>query len=391
MPVNQGREELFKLLKSFNETTKNLSYVHSYQQSELDFFKNEVSNLGLAIADTSVQLTLGQTPGVGGVLKITNHNYQPKSAITGKRGSYVKHNKHDRQYLLAKRRQVKRDFERFSAESTDRLCTGVFHFNSLNQLPQTPHVALKKVKAWLSSDANKYIDNAKFCAWAEYGDNGMHVHFLACLKAGLKFETNSHHSKLVKAIQSSWPFGHAFVKPHPYQLERLANYWVVIPDKGDTTPYGPVREAQLVSQRDSIAHEIEQRKKLPDTPQNKGKIADLMDRKKAVQKQIKQGRAKNYPNKNFDTPYYSNLSGFKTTTLSVTTDQAKALARLGYFIHGKLSAKAISSVNETTGEIGNSPVLATVSFALKLNPEEVQQVLRLKTGFELNKASNHKS
>lgn len=85
------------------------------------------------------------------------------------------------------------------------------------------------------------------------------------------------------------------------------------------------------------------------------------------------------------------MSGFKTTTLSVTTDQAKALARLGYFIHGKLSAKAISSVNETTGEIGNGPVLATVSFALKLNPEEVQQVLRLKTGFELNKASNHKS
>lgn len=378
------------MLKSFDETTRNSSYVHSYGQSELEFFKNEVSQLGLAIADTSVQLTLGQTPGVGGVLKITNHNYQPKSAITGKRGSYIKHNKHDRQYLLAKRRQVKRDFERFSAESTDRLCTGVFHFNSLNQLPQTPHVALNRVKAWLSSDANKYIDPNKFCAWAEYGDNGMHVHFLSCLKAGMRFDSNSHHSQLVKAIQSSWTFGYAEITPQPYQLERLANYWVVIPDKGDITPYGPVREAQLVSQRDSLAHEINQWQKLPDTPQNKGKIADLMDRKKAVQKQIKQGRAKNYPNSNLDNPYYSNLSGFKTTTLNITTDQAKALSRLGYFIHGKLSAKALSSVDETTGEIGNGPVLATVSFALKLNPEEVQQVLRLKTSFELTNALNHK-
>jgi hypothetical protein len=371
------------MLKSFNETTKNLSYVHSYGKSELEFFKNEVSKLGLSIADTSVQLTLGQTPGVGGLLKITNHNYQPKSAITGKRGSYVKHNKHDRAYLLAKRRQVKRDFERFSAESIDRVMAGVFHFNGLNQLPQTPHVALKRVKAWLSSDANKYIDNTKFCAWAEYGDNGMHVHFLTCLKAGLKFETNSHHSQLVKAIQSSWSYGYAEITPQPYQLERLANYWVVIPDKGDTTPYGPVREAQLVSLRDSLAHEINQWQKLPDTPQNKGKIDELEERKKAVQKQIKQGRAKNYPNKNFDNPYYSNLSGFKTTTLNVTTDQARALARLGYFIHGKLSAKALTNVNPSTGEISNGPVLATVSLFLKLNPEEVQQALVLQKSGEV--------
>lgn len=378
------------MLKSFNETTKSLSYVHSYQQSELEFFKNEVSRLGLAIADTSVQLTLNGTQGVGGVLKITNHNYQPKSAITGKRGSYVKHNKHDRQYLLAKRRQVKRDFERFSAESNDRVMAGVFHFNSLNQLPQTPHVALKKVKAWLSSSDNKYIDPNKFCGWAEYGDNGMHVHFLTCLKAGMRFDSNSHHSQLVKAIQSSWTFGHAEITPQPYQLERLANYWVTLPDKGDTTPYGPVREAQLVSQRDSLAHEINQWQKLPDTPQNKGKIADLMDRKKAVQKQIKQGRAKNYPNFNLDNPYYSSLSGFKTTKLNITADQAKALSRLGYFIHGKLSAKALTNVNPNTGEIGNGPVLATVSFNLKLSPEEVQQVLRLKTSFELTNAINHK-
>lgn len=256
---------------------------------------------------------------------------------------------------------------------------GVFHFNGLNQLPQTPHVPLGKVKAWLDSDSNKYIDPNKFCSWAEYGDNGMHVHFVACLKAGMKFETNSHHSELVKAIRSSWALGDAEISPQPYQLERLANYWVTLPDKGDTTPYGPVREAQLVEQRNNLAHEIEQWQKLPKTPKNKGKIEELKERKKEVQKQIKQGRAKNYPNKNLDNPYYSNLSGFKTTRLSVTTDQARVLARLGYFIHGKLSAKALTNIDETTGEIGNGPVLATVSFNLKLSPEEVQQVLRLKT------------
>lgn len=377
------------MLKSFNETTKSLSYVHSYGQSELDFFKNDTTKLGLAIADSTAHLLVPDGPGVGGVLKISLYSYH-KTGVTGKRGSYAKKKRHDRNYLLNKRRQVKKDFELFQTESPDRLCTGVLHFDSIKQQPKTPRVALKRVKAWLNSSDNKYIDNAKFCAWAEYGDNGMHVHFLTCLKAGLKFETNSHHSKLVKAIQSSWPFGHAFVKPHPYQLERLANYWVVIPDKGDTTPYGPVREAQLVSLRDSLAHEINQWQRLPQTPQNKGKIADLLDRKKEVQKQIKQGRAKNYPNKNFDDPYYSSLSGFKTTKLNVTADQAKALARLGYFIHGKLSAKALSSVDKTTGEIGNGPVLATVSFNLKLSPEEVQQVLRLKTGFELTNALNHK-
>lgn len=134
-----------------------------------------------------------------------------------------------------------------------------------------------------------------------------------------------------------------------------------------------------MSQRDNLAHEIRQWQKLPDTPQNKGKIADLKDRKKSVQKQIKQGRAKNYPNKNFDTPYYSNLSGFKTTKLNLTTDQARSLARLGYFIHGKLSAKALTNIDYRTGEISNGPVLATVSLFLKLSPEEVQQVLSLKT------------
>lgn len=378
------------MLKSFNETTKSLSYVHSYGKSELDFFKNEVSNLGLAIADSTAHLLVPDGPGVGGLLKINLYSYR-KTGVTGKRGSYAKKKRHDRQYLLTKRRRVKKDFELFQVESPDRLCTGVLHFDSIKQQPKTPRVALKRVKAWLNSSDNKFIDSSKFCSWAEYGDNKtMHVHFLTCLKAGMRFDTNSHHSQLVKAIQSSWLYGYAEITPQPYQLERLANYWVVIPDKGDTTPYGPVREAQLVSQRDSLAHEIQQWQRLPQTPQNKGKIADLLDRKKEVQKQIKQGRAKNYPNKNFDNPYYSNLSGFKTTKLNLTTDQARALARLGYFIHGKLSAKALSSVDETTGEIGNGPVLATVSFALKLSPEEVKQVLRLKTSFELSNAINHK-
>ena len=170
----------------------------------------------------------------------------------------------------------------------------------------------------------------------------------------------------------------------------LLNALTRITKRGPSKPWEPVREAQLVSQRDNLAHEIRQWQRLPQTPQNKGKIDELEERKKEVQKQIKQGRAKNYPNQNFDNPYYSNLSGFKTTTLNVTTDQARALARLGYFIHGKLSAKALSSVDKTTGEIGNGPVLATVSFNLKLSPEEVKQVLRLKTSFELSNALNHK-
>lgn len=206
----------------------------------------------------------------------------------------------------------------------------------------------------------------------------MHVHFLACLKPGLKFDSNSHSSKLVKAIQSSWSYGYASVKPQPYQLERLANYWVAIPDKGDTTPYGPVREAQLVSQRDNLAHEIKQWLKLPQTPQNKGKIEELKDRKKEVQKQIKQGRANWYPNSNIDNPYLSSLSGFRSHKLNLTLNQAKALARLGKFSHAKLSAKALNNVNPNTGEISNGPVLATVSLFLKLSPEEVQQALRLK-------------
>ena len=218
----------------------------------------------------------------------------------------------------------------------------------------------------------------------------MHVHFLACLKTGMRFESNNHNSKLVKAIQSSWTFGYASVKPQPYQLERLANYWVAVPEV-EQKPYGELSNSQLIALRDSIAHEVKPWQKLPQTPQNKGKVAELKERKKEVQKQIKQGRANWYPNHNFDNPYRSSLSGFHSQKLNLTLNQARALAKLGSFSHAKLSTKALNNVNPSTGEISNGPVLATVSLFLKLNPEEVQQVLRLKTEFELNDALNHKS
>ncbi|MGJ2547961.1 hypothetical protein ACR8G1_22225, partial [Salmonella enterica subsp. enterica serovar Paratyphi A] len=115
------------------------------------------------------------------------------------------------------------------------------------------------------------------------------------------------------------------------------------------------------------------------------------DRKKAVQKQIKQGRAIWYPNNNIDNPYRSSLSGFHSQKLNLTYNQAKVLSRLGKFCHAKLSAKALTNVNPNTGEISNGPVLATVSLFLKLSPEELQQALRLKTSFELSNALNHKS
>lgn len=105
---------------------------------------------------------------------------------------------------------------------------------------------------------------------------------------------------------------------------------------------------------------------------------------------LNQGRATWYPNNNKDNPYRSSLSGFHSQKLNVTLSQAKALSRLGKFSHAKLSAKALSSVDETTGEIGSGPVLATVSLFLKLSPDEVKQVLRLKTSFELSNAINHK-
>ena len=359
-----------------NIDNNNSSYVHDYKKSELEILKSDTTKLRLAIADSTAHLLVQDDPSVGGMLKINLYSYR-KTGRTGKRGSYAKKKRHDRQYLLNKRRRVKKDFELFQTESPDRLCTGVLHFDKLNQCPKSPHVALDKVFQWL--DSNPYLDPNKFCGWAEYGDNKcMHVHFLACLKSGLKFDTNSHNSELVKAIQSSWTFGYASIKPQPYQLERLANYWVAIPEV-DQKPYGELSDAQMVALRDSIAHEINQWQKLPDTPQNKGKIADLMDRKKAVQKQIKQGRATWYRNSKIDNPYRSSLSGFQSTKLNVTTDQARTLARLGKFSHAKISAKALNNVNPNTGEISNGPVLATVSLFLKLSPEEVQQVLKLKT------------
>ena len=371
-----------------NQNNVKASFVHDYSQSELEILKKDTSALSLAIADSTTTILVPDNGGVGGMLKINLYSYR-KTGNTGKRGSYTKKKRHDRQYLLNKRRQVKKDFELFQTESPDRLCTGVFHFDNLKQCPKTPHVALDKVFTWL--DSNQYLDSNKFCGWAEYGDNKtMHVHFLSCLKAGLKFETNSHNSQLVKAIQSSWTYGYASVKPHPYQLERLANYWVAVPEV-DQKPYGELSDGQMRALRDSIAHEIEQWQNLPDTPKVKGKIEELKDRKKEVQKQIKQGRANWYPNHNFDNPYRSSLSGFQSTKLNLTLSQAKALAKLGKFSHAKLSTKALTNINPNTGEISNGPVLATVSLFLKLSPEEVEQTLRLKTEFELNNALNHKS
>lgn len=360
----------------FKDTNNQVqSYVHDYSQSELEILKKDTSALSLAIADSSYHLLVPDNGGVGGgMLKINLYSYR-KTGVTGKRGSYTKKKRHDRQYLLNKRRQVKKDFELFQAENPDRLCTGVLHFDSIKQCPKTPHVALDKVFQWL--DSNHYLDPKKFSAWAEYGDDrAMHVHFLACLKGGLKFDTNSHNSELVKAIQSSWPFGYASVESQPYQLERLANYWVAVPEV-EQKPYGELSDAQMVALRDSIAHEIKQWLKLVQSPKVKGKIEELKNRKKEVQKSIKQGRATWYPNNNKDNPYRSSLSGFQSKKLNVTTDQARALARLGKFSHAKLSAKALTNVNPNTGEISNGPVLATVSLFLKLSPEEVKQVLRL--------------
>lgn len=374
------------MLKTLDQSVK-ASYVHDYKQSELEILKKDTSALRLAIADSTTTIFVPDTGEWGGLLKINLYSYR-KTGVTGKRGSYTKKKRHDRAYLLNKRRQVKKDFELFQAENPDRLCTGVLHFDSIKQCPKTPHTALDRVFSWL--DSNQYLDSNKVSAWAEYGDSkAMHVHFLACLKGGLKFDTNNHNSKLVKAIQSSWPFGHASVNPQPYQLERLANYWVAIPEV-EQKPYGELSDGQMRALRDSIAHEIRQWQNLPDTPKNKGKIEELKDRKKEVQKQIKQGRANWYPNSNIDNPYRSSLSGFHSQKLNLTLNQAKVLYRLGKFSHAKLSAKALNTVNPNTGEISDGPVLATVSLFLKLSPEEVQQALRLKTSFELTNALNHR-
>lgn len=117
------------MFKTLDQNIK-ASYVHDYKQSELNILNNDTTKLGLAIADTSVHLTLNKTQGVGGVLKINLYSHR-KTGVTGKRGSYAKKKRHDRAYLLSKRRQVKKDFELFQTESPDRLCTGVLHFDQL--------------------------------------------------------------------------------------------------------------------------------------------------------------------------------------------------------------------------------------------------------------------
>lgn len=228
------------MLTTLDQNVK-ASYVHDYGQSELKILKSDATKLGLDVAESSYRLLVPDDPGVGGMLKINLYSYR-KTGNPGKRGNYAKKKRHDRQYLLNKRRQVKKDFELFQTESPDRLCTGVLHFDNIKQCPKSPHTALDKVFQWL--DSNYYLDPHKFCGWAEYGDNKcVHVHFLACLKGGLKFDTNSHNSQLVKAIQSSWTLGYASVKPQPYQLERLANYWVCYPRKRSETLWRAVRRS----------------------------------------------------------------------------------------------------------------------------------------------------
>ncbi|MGJ2547953.1 hypothetical protein ACR8G1_22175 [Salmonella enterica subsp. enterica serovar Paratyphi A] len=119
------------MLTTLDQNVKS-SYVHDYGQSELEILKSDATKLGLDVAESSYQLLVPDDPGVGGMLKINLYSYC-KTCRTGKRGSYAKKKRHERAYLLNKRRQVKKDFELFHAESPDRLCTGVLHFDNLKQ------------------------------------------------------------------------------------------------------------------------------------------------------------------------------------------------------------------------------------------------------------------
>ena len=133
-------------------------------------------------------------------MKVSFEN--PKKS-SRKRGSYEKKSFHSREYNIQKRAQAKRDLAHFKAVPSNQVCSGVVHFNNLLSRPKSPHVALDKVDEWL--EHNRYLDYNRTCLRPEYGDNGvMHVHFVACLKVGFKFETNSHNSKLAEAIRC-WP------------------------------------------------------------------------------------------------------------------------------------------------------------------------------------------
>lgn len=93
------------MLKEYqvNQNNVKASFVHDYSQSELEILKKDTSALSLAIADTTTTILVQDDPGVGGLLKINLYSYR-KTGVTGKRGSYAKKTRHDRQYLLNKRR-----------------------------------------------------------------------------------------------------------------------------------------------------------------------------------------------------------------------------------------------------------------------------------------------
>lgn len=374
------------MLKNIDNNSN--SYVHDYKKSELHKFLNDISTIGFNGVDGRVQITLDRAQGVG-VLGVTHYNYRPKKS-NRKRGSYEKKSYHSRDYNIQKRAQVKRDLAYFKAVPSNQVCTGVFHFNNLLRRPKSPHVALNKVDEWL--DSNHYLDPNKVCLRPEYGDNGvMHVHFVACLKVGFKFETNSHKSKLVKAIQDSWTYGHASVKPSPYSFERLANYWFMLPYKDDNKPYSEALDKQLVAHRDELAKKIEALSKAPNNPHKQQELDSLKKQKKDVQEELKRERSKRYPNKRIDIPYRAHLSGFKTIGAKVTTQQAMALTALGTFVHGQISVKGMSNINTATGEVGKPILLGTVKLQLTLNREQTKKVLTLQRSFELSNAMNHKS
>lgn len=364
------------------------SYVHDYKKSELNSMLNDISNLGFSGVDGRVQITLDKARGVG-MLGVAHYNYHSKKS-NRKRGSYEKKSYHSRDYNIQKRAQVKRDLAYFKAVPSNQVCTGVFHFNNLLRRPKSPHVALDKVDEWLDSGSNKYIDPNKVCLRPEFGDNGvMHVHFVACLKVGFKFDTNNHNSQLVKAIQSSWPYGYSSIKPSPYSFERLANYWFMLPYKDDTKPYSEALDKQLVVHRDQLAKEIRALEEAPNTPHKQDKLDDLKKQKKDVQEELKRERSKRYPNRNKDTPYRSHLSGFQTVEAKVTTQQAMALTALGTFIHGQISVKGMRNINTATGEVGKPIILGTVKLQLVLNKEQAQKALVLQKSFKLSNALNH--
>lgn len=374
------------MLKNINNNAT--SYIHDYKKSELSSMLNDISSLGFNGVDGKVSITLDRARGVG-MLGVAHYNYHPKKS-SRKRGSYEKKSFHSREYNIQKRAQVKRDLAYFKAVPSNQVCTGVFHFNNLLRRPKSPHVALDKVDEWL--EHNPYLDPNKVCLRPEYGDNGvMHVHFVACLKVGFKFETNSHNSKLAEAIKASWPYGYASVKPSPYSFERLANYWFMLPYKDDTKPYSEALDKQLVAHRDELAKKIRDLEEAPNTPHKQDKLDELKKQKKDVQEELKRERSKRYPNRNKEVPYRAHLSGFKTIGAKVTTQQAMALTALGTFVHGKISVKGMRNINTATGEVGKPIILGTVKLQLVLNKEQAKQALVLQKSFKLSNALNHKS